>query len=156
MQAACWAVRDHRAPRGSSPVAYIYELFNEDLRPEGRCPRGTGACLTTGRRCYCLLGEGSGGFLAKAASKDFLRRVRRTEEGGSDASSCRRRWNWPCGPRGATARRDTARGGVATTANDVRSATASYAFDSLLPDGREDGGFVLLSGRGDGHHHRSE
>lgn len=103
---------------------YIYELFNEDLRPGPLSEKNWGLFYGNGTPVYLLRVEGSGGFLAN----DTTNRTFCIAADGVDKKQLQAALDWACGPGRANCS-EIQPGEACYDPNDVKS-HASYAFDS--------------------------
>ncbi|KAJ6827661.1 putative glucan endo-1,3-beta-glucosidase 1 [Iris pallida] len=108
----------------ATPSVYIYELFDEDLKPGPLSERNWGLFYGNGSAAYLLRVEGSGGFLAN----DTTNRTFCVAADGADGKELQAALDWACGPGRADC------GGIQPgegcyEPNEV-GGHASYAFDS--------------------------
>lgn len=116
------------------PSVYIYELFNEDLRPGPLSERNWGLFYGNGTPVYLLRVEGSGGFLAN----DTTNRTFCVASEEVDVKQLQAALDWACGPGRANCS-EIQPGEACYDPNNVRS-HASYAFDSYYrTEGRTTG-----------------
>ncbi|KAK1326737.1 Glucan endo-1,3-beta-glucosidase 1 [Acorus calamus] len=118
----------------TTPSVYIYELFDEDLRPGPVSEANWGLFYGNGTPAYLLHVEGTGGFLAN----DTTNRTFCVVAEGADAKSLQAALDWACGPGRANCS-GIQPGMDCYDPNTVR-AHASYAFDSYYQmQGRSSG-----------------
>ncbi|WOK99727.1 glucan endo-1,3-beta-glucosidase 1-like isoform X1 [Canna indica] len=108
----------------STPAVYIYELFNEDLRPGPVSEANWGLFYGNGTPVYLLHVTGAGGFLAN----DTTNKTYCVAAEDADRRSLQAALDWACGPGRANCS-EIQPGESCYDPNDVRS-HASYAFDS--------------------------
>ncbi|CAL9758656.1 unnamed protein product [Musa acuminata subsp. burmannicoides] len=108
----------------ATPSVYIYELFDEDLRPGPLSEAHWGLFYGNGTPAYLLNVAGAGGFLAN----DTTNRTYCVAAEEADRRSLQAALDWACGPGRANCS-EIQPGESCYQPNDVRS-HASYAFDS--------------------------
>uniref|UniRef100_J3ML86 glucan endo-1,3-beta-D-glucosidase n=1 Tax=Oryza brachyantha TaxID=4533 RepID=J3ML86_ORYBR len=109
---------------GAQASVYIYELFNEDLRPGPVSEANWGLFHGNGTPVYLLHVSGTGGVLAN----DTTDRTFCIASDDADEKAVQAAMDWACGP-GRTDCTAIQPGQGCYEPNDVRS-HASYAFDS--------------------------
>lgn len=107
-----------------TPGVFIYELFDEDLRPGPASEANWGLFYGNGTPVYLLHVDGAGGFLAN----DTTERTYCVAAEGADEKTLQAALDWACGP-GRSNCSEIQPGESCYDPNDVRS-HASYAFDS--------------------------
>lgn len=114
--------------------AYMYELFNEDLRPGPLSEKNWGLFYGNGTEVFLLSVEGSGGFLAKdSTNRTFCVAAEEVDDKELLAAL-----DWACGPGKADCG-EIQPGESCYLPNNVRN-HASYAFDSYYQmHGKEEG-----------------
>ncbi|RZR80962.1 hypothetical protein BHM03_00007090 [Ensete ventricosum] len=108
----------------ATPTVYIYELFDEDLRPGPVSEAYWGLFYGNGTPAYLLNVAGAGGFLAN----DTTNRTYCVAAEEADRRSLQAALDWACGPGRANCS-EIQPGESCYQPNDVRR-HASYAFDS--------------------------
>ncbi|KAJ3670463.1 hypothetical protein LUZ60_010787 [Juncus effusus] len=120
-------------PEFTSSV-YLYELFNEDLRPGPVSEANWGLFYGNGTPVYLLHVSGTGGFLAN----DTTNRTFCVASDDADIKAVQAALDWACGPGRANCS-EIQPGESCYDPNDVRS-HASYAFNIYYQmQGRESG-----------------
>ncbi|KAJ4760704.1 hypothetical protein LUZ62_071079 [Rhynchospora pubera] len=120
-------------PEFTSSV-YVYELFNEDLRPGPISEANWGLFYGNGTPVYLLHVSGTGGFLAN----DTTNQTFCVASDEADIKAVQAALDWACGPGRANCS-EIQPGESCYNPNDVRS-HASYAFNS----------YYQMQGRGSG------
>ncbi|XP_073005649.1 glucan endo-1,3-beta-glucosidase 1-like [Typha latifolia] len=120
-------------PEVTSSV-FIYELFNEDLRPGPVSEANWGLFYGNGTPAYLLHVAGTGGFLAN----DTTNRTYCVAADGADLKALQAALDWACGPGRANCS-EIQPGESCYEPNEVRS-HASYAFNN----------YYQMEGRGAG------
>ncbi|KAF0889550.1 hypothetical protein E2562_026963 [Oryza meyeriana var. granulata] len=127
---------------GAQASVYIYELFNEDLRPGPVSEANWGLFHGNGTPVYLLHVSGTGGFLAN----DTTDRTFCIASDDADEKSVQAAMDWACGP-GRTDCTAIQPGQGCYEPNDVRS-HASYAFDSYYQSQGKAAGSCYFQGAG--------
>nr|CAD1819217.1 unnamed protein product [Ananas comosus var. bracteatus] len=84
-----------------TPGVFIYELFDEDLRPGPASEANWGLFYGNGTPVYLLHVDGAGGFLAN----DTTERTYCVAAEGADEKALQAALDWACGPGAAIARK---------------------------------------------------
>jgi glucan endo-1,3-beta-glucosidase 1/2/3 len=127
---------------GKQASVYIYELFNEDLRPGPVSEANWGLFYGNGTPVYLLHVSGAGGLLGN----DSTDRTFCVASDDADEKAVQAAMDWACGP----GRADCAAiqpGGGCYQPNDVR-AHASYAFDAYYQSQGSASGSCYFQGAG--------
>ncbi|KAG6533177.1 glucan endo-1,3-beta-glucosidase 1-like [Zingiber officinale] len=124
----------------ATPSVYIYELFDEDLRPGPVSEASWGLFYGNGTAVYLLRSTGAGGFLAN----DTTDRTYCMAAEGADQRSLQAALDWACGPGRANCS-DLQPGESCYLPNDVRD-HASYAFDSYYQSQSKAAGSCYFQG----------
>ncbi|BAF21666.1 glucan endo-1,3-beta-glucosidase 1 isoform X1 [Oryza sativa Japonica Group] len=127
---------------GAQASVYIYELFNEDLRPGPVSEANWGLFHGNGTPVYLLHVSGAGGFLAN----DTTDRTFCIASDDADEKAVQAAMDWACGP-GRTDCTAIQPGQGCYEPNDVRS-HASFAFDSYYQSQGKAAGSCYFQGVG--------
>ncbi|WOL10416.1 hypothetical protein Cni_G19171 [Canna indica] len=124
----------------STPSVYIYELFDEDMRPGPVSEASWGLFHGDGTPAYLLHVAGAGGFLAN----DTTNQTYCVAAEGADRRALQAALDWACGPGRANCS-EIQPGEICYEPNEVRS-HASYAFDSYYQKERKAAGSCFFQG----------
>ncbi|KAL6840692.1 hypothetical protein ACP4OV_029556 [Aristida adscensionis] len=131
-----------RPGAGAQASVYIYELFNEDLRPGPVSEANWGLFYGNGTPVYLLHVAGAGGFLGN----DTTDRTFCVASDDADEKAVQAAMDWACGPGRADCTAIQAGQGCYMP-NDVRS-HASYAFDAYYQSQGRAAGSCYFQGAG--------
>lgn len=127
---------------GKQASVYIYELFNEDLRPGPVSEANWGLFYGNGTPVYLLHASGAGGFLGN----DTTDRTFCVASDDADVKAVQAAMDWACGPGRADCTAIQPGQGCFQP-NDVR-AHASYAFDAYYESQGRASGSCYFQGAG--------
>ncbi|KAK3127133.1 hypothetical protein QOZ80_7AG0568740 [Eleusine coracana subsp. coracana] len=127
---------------GEQASVYIYELFNEDLRPGPVSEANWGLFYGNGTPVYLLHASGAGGFLAN----DTTDRTFCVASDDADQKAVQAAMDWACGPGRADCTAIQPGQGCYQP-DDVR-AHASYAFDAYYQSQGRASGSCYFQGAG--------